>query len=231
MRPGQRPRFSSEETKCSRGSCKKPWRLDLVDGASRSRECSSLGGLGRIAQFPTDRTQPRPARRIIGTLVLEQRDSSYVDSRRWLCKSRLQRTEGAVLLTKILAVTALTLLTSSSALAAAGGCHTITGTFTTQSVPCVVPALVCVESQVAGDLEGTGLILITGFDPATQVFTGTSTNFLTNGAVLEGTIVGAMGSVVTFTGGTRQFAHATGSFVTDGAGNYTGEYCLGNGAE
>ena len=40
-----------------------------------------------------------------------------------------------------------------------------------------------------------------------------------------------MGSVVTFTGGTRQFAHATGSFVTEGAGNYTGEYCLGNGAE
>ena len=34
------------------------------------------------------------------------------------------------------------------------------------------------------------LTLITGFDPATQVFTGTTTDFLINGAVLENTITG-----------------------------------------
>lgn len=135
------------------------------------------------------------------------------------------------MLTKILAATAFALLTSSSALAAAGGCHAISGTYVNQNVPCTVPALACVESQLAGDHEGTSLTVITGFDPATQVFTGTITTILTNGAELEGTITGtlATGSVTTGTGGTRQYAHATGTTVTDGAGNYTGEYCLGNG--
>ena len=135
------------------------------------------------------------------------------------------------MLTKILAVTAFALLTSSSALAAAGGCHAISGTYVNQNIPCTVPALACVESQVTGDLAGTSLTVITGFDPATQVFTGTTTNLLTNGAVLESTIVGTLagGSVTTSTGGTRQFAHSTGTSVTDGAGNYAGEYCLGNG--
>ena len=35
-----------------------------------------------------------------------------------------------------------------------------------------------------------------------------------------------------FTGGTRQFAHATGGTVNDsidGVGTYTAEYCLGHG--
>jgi hypothetical protein len=141
------------------------------------------------------------------------------------------------LLTKILALTTFALLTSSSALAAAGGCHAISGSHQNQNVSCVPPNIACVESQVAGDLEGTGLTLITGFDPATQIFTGTITNFLTNGAVLEGTITGtlATGSVITVTGGTRQFAHATGTWRTTpgvgGAGTYAGEYCLGSGGE
>ena len=138
------------------------------------------------------------------------------------------------MLTKIFAVTAFALLTSSSALAAAGGCHTIAGTHTNRTVPCVVPAVGCVESQVTGDLEGTSLTVITHFDPVAQIYSGTWTSFLTNGAVVEGTIVGWVGSVITFTGGTRQFAHATGTLVTvpptsEGPGTHAGEYCLGNG--
>jgi len=140
------------------------------------------------------------------------------------------------MLTKILAVTALTLLTSSPALAAAGGCHTIVGTHTNQNVPCVVPAIACVESQATGTFAGTALTVITGFDPTTGIFTGTTTSFLTNGAVIESTIVGTgAGSVLTITGGTRQFAHATGGWVTTAPtatapGTSTGEYCLGQGA-
>jgi hypothetical protein len=139
------------------------------------------------------------------------------------------------MLKKTLAVTALALLTSPSALAAAGGCHAIVGTHTNQNVPCVVPALACVESQTTGTFAGTALTVITGFDPTTGIFTGTTTNFLTNGAIIENTIVGTgAGSVITITGGTRQFAHATGGSVTTAPtttapGTSTGEYCLGNG--
>jgi hypothetical protein len=138
-------------------------------------------------------------------------------------------------LTKILALTGFALLTSSSAIAAAGGCHAISGTYQNQNVPCVPPAIACVESQVTGDHAGTSLTRITGFDPATGVFTGTVTAFLINGAVLESTITGtlAAGSVITFTGGTRQYAHVTGTSRTTpavgGAGTYAGEYCLGDG--
>ena len=139
------------------------------------------------------------------------------------------------MLTKLLALTGFALVTSSSALAAPGGCHANSGTYVNRNIPCPVPALACVESQVTGDLEGTSLTVITGFDPATQVFTGTITNVLTNGAVIEETIEGtlATGSVITITGGTRQYAHATGSWRTTPGptGTYAGEYCLGKGGK
>jgi len=64
---------------------------------------------------------------------------------------------------------------------------------------------------------------------------------LDNGTVFNGTIEGTAvngiaHSVETLTGGggTRQFAHATGTIVIDGVngvGTYTGEYCLGNGGD
>ena len=137
------------------------------------------------------------------------------------------------MLRKILALTVFSLVTSSSALAGAGGCHTFAGTHVNRSVPCPVPAVGCVEATLTGDLEGTSLTVITVFDPVAQIYSGTTTTVLTNGAVLEGTIVGWMGAVITFTGGTRQFEHATGTLVTTppiGAnGTYSGEYCLGNG--
>jgi hypothetical protein len=144
------------------------------------------------------------------------------------------------MLRKILALAAFALVTSSSALAAAGGCHAISGTFVNHNVPCTVPALACVESQVTGDLAGVSTTVVTTFDPATNTFSGTTTNVLDNGAVLTATIVGSTlangvgHSVETITGGTRQFAHATGTIVIDGVngvGAYTGEYCLGNGGD
>ena len=133
---------------------------------------------------------------------------------------------------RVLMLSLVALLTASSAHASAGGCHAFAGTYVNHNVPCTVPALACVESVVSGDLAGVNTILITGFDPATQVFTGTTTSLLENGAIVTATIEGtlATGSTQTWTGGTRQFAHATGTTVTDGNGNYWGEYCLGIGA-
>ena len=144
------------------------------------------------------------------------------------------------MLTKILALAALALATSGPALAAAGGCHAVSGSFVNHNVPCAVPALACVESDVTGGLAGISTTVITGFDPATQIATGTVTNVLNNGAVLAASISdellgGGFGRATeTITGGTRQFAHATGSIVVvdttgPGVGTYTGEYCLGNG--
>ena len=72
------------------------------------------------------------------------------------------------MLTKILALTALALVTSSSALAAAGGCHAISGTHVNHNVPCTVPAIVCVESQVTGDFAGVSTTVVTTFDPVTN---------------------------------------------------------------
>ena len=128
---------------------------------------------------------------------------------------------------------AMVLLSASSAFAAQGGCHVVSGTYVNHNVPCPVPALACVESvtiaEQAGQ-DGTVLTIVTGFNPATQVFTGTTTTTLETGAVFTSTITGTLGagSVSTLTGGTRQYAHATGTFTTDGAGNFVGEYCLSN---
>lgn len=142
------------------------------------------------------------------------------------------------MLTKTLAVAALGLLTSSSALAATGGCHTVSGTYVNQIVPCTVVALVCAESQVTGDLAGTSATVVTTIGPVPHTFSGTVTEVLDHGAVVTSTIAGTVpangigNSVETITGGTRQFAHATGMLtVTDivpGAGTYTGYYCLAN---
>ena len=140
------------------------------------------------------------------------------------------------MLARILALTATALALSPSAFAAAGGCHTVSGTYVNHPAPCPVPALTCVESILTGDQAGTVLTVITAFDPATNTFTGTTTNVLENGAVLESSIVGTFlngegHSVSTLTGGTHQYAHATGvtrSQSVNGVGTYEGMYCLGN---
>lgn len=140
------------------------------------------------------------------------------------------------MLLKILGLAAFMLVTSSSALAANGGCHAVSGTFVNQNIPCTVPAIACVESQVTGGLAGVTTTIVTSFDPVTHTYSGTVTNALDGGAILTATIVGTIvngvsHSVETFTSGTRQFADATGSTVQDGVngvGTYTGEYCLGD---
>ena len=142
------------------------------------------------------------------------------------------------MLTKFIALMAVVLVSPASALAAAGGCHAVSGSYVNHNVPCTVPAIACVESQVTGGLAGVSTTVVTSFDPVTFTFSGTVTNALDRGAILTATIVGTVvngvgHSVETFTGGTRQFAHATGSTVQDsvnGIGTYTGEYCLGDDA-
>jgi hypothetical protein len=135
------------------------------------------------------------------------------------------------MLHRIIAAAALAAVSAPSALAAAGGCHAIAGTYSNRNVPCVVPALACVETIVTGDLAGTSSTIILTFDRTTTAYTGLTTNVLENGAVITSTIVGSFaggGSTQTFTGGTRQFAHAVGSLTTNSAaGTYAGEFCLG----
>jgi hypothetical protein len=141
------------------------------------------------------------------------------------------------MLKKILALAALALATSSSALSAPGGCHAVSGTFANHNIPCTVPAVACVESEVTGGLAGVTTTIVTTYDPVSHVYTGTVTNDLENGAVLTSTITGTTfngvgQSVETITGGTRQFAHATGGTAEEGVngvGTYTADYCLGQG--
>ena len=143
------------------------------------------------------------------------------------------------MLRKILAVTAFALLTSSSALAASGGCHAVSGTSVTSIVPCSVPALACRESVLTGDHAGTALTVITTFDFLTGNYTGYRTNYLANGGTIQASVVGWFGggfgnSTATITGGTRQYARATGTVFAESGpddGTYWGEYCLGNGGE
>jgi hypothetical protein len=139
------------------------------------------------------------------------------------------------MLMRVPVLVAAVLLSGSSAFAAPGGCHVTSGTYVNQNVPCPVAALACVESVTSADQaaqaqSSTVLVIITGFNPATQTFTGTTTTTLQTGAVFTSTITGtlAAGSVSTLTGGTRQYAHATGTGTTDGAGNFIFEYCLSN---
>src|SRR3954447_2056600 len=120
------------------------------------------------------------------------------------------------MLRKLLALVPMALATAPSALAAAGGCHTISGTYVNHTVPCPVVALSCVETDVSGDSAGTNFTTITAFDPATHTFYGTVVATLENGAVISNTIVGTLvggvgDSVQTLVGGTRQYAHATGT--------------------
>jgi hypothetical protein len=139
---------------------------------------------------------------------------------------------------KFLALAVLALVTSSSALAATKSCQTVSGTFVSHSVPCAIPAVSCVESRHTGALAGTSNTIVTAFDSPTRHFSGTIRFALSGGLVLRGTIVGQVvssgvtQSVVAFTGGNRQFEHATGHIANaalNRVGTYAGEVCLANG--
>lgn len=143
------------------------------------------------------------------------------------------------MLRKLPALVIVALATAPSALAAAGGCHDVSGTYVNHNVRCPVVALSCVVTDIAGDLAGTSFTTITSYVSSTHVYTGTVVTTLDNGAVTSNTIVGTLfgpvgDSVQTLVGGSRQFAHATGtihSHSDGGVGVYDGVYCLGVGTE
>jgi len=129
------------------------------------------------------------------------------------------------------ALLAVTLINSSAALAAAGGCHAFSGSYVQQAVPCL-PAIVCVDATITGDWQGVSHTVVTAYDPITNTYTGQVTITRDNGSVITATIEGVAGSgvgVETITGGTRQFVGATGTIVATGSpsvGTYSGQYCL-----
>ena len=139
---------------------------------------------------------------------------------------------------KMLALTAMALVVTPAAVAAEGGCHEVSGTSVTTIVPCTVPALACRLSVLTGDSAGTALTVITTFDVLTGNYTGYRIGYLANGAVTESSVVGWFAggfgtSTATITGGTRQYAHATGTVFSEsgpGDGTYWGEVCFGNSA-
>jgi hypothetical protein len=137
------------------------------------------------------------------------------------------------MLKKFVLLAATALLNSSSALAAAGGCHDISGTYVQQFVTCAVPAIACVDATLTGDLQGVSHTVVTTFDPTTGAFTGDVTIVRDNGSTLTSTIEGSGNGVgfETITGGTRQYLGATGTIVaTDTTahfvGVYSGQICL-----
>ena len=138
------------------------------------------------------------------------------------------------------------LATAGPASAAAGGCHAVSGTFVAASPP-TCAGIICTQGLLSGDLAGIYSFVGYAFTPSGSVL-GHSTITLDNGAmitsddesVLFGPPIPGTGFVTTvnFTGGTRQFAHATGGLVAPGvftdsgtAGTYAGKYCLGKGAQ
>ena len=126
--------------------------------------------------------------------------------------------------------------------AAAGGCHAVSGAFTAVS-PADCPSFLCTHGRLTGDLEATYDFVAVGVTPEGAV-AGRSTITLDNGAVIRGSDTSVLNSDGTFVttvrivGGTRQYAHATGSLVAPGAftssggteGTYSGTICLGTGA-
>jgi hypothetical protein len=138
------------------------------------------------------------------------------------------------MLEKVAGLAVLVLLNSSTAFAAAGGCHAISGSYVQSFVPCATPAIACVHAETTGDLAGISDTTITAFDPVTHTFSGGVRIVRDNGAVITATIEKVRENnfgTETFTGGTRQYAHATGTLVATGGstGTYSGEICLGGG--
>ena len=144
---------------------------------------------------------------------------------------------------------ALLLTTGGAALAAAGGCHSYAGDFTAVApADCDSPFGICTHGTLVGDFPSTYDFSVDTLD-AFGNYTGHSTITTTQGALIfghdSGTLVpngdGTASFVTTvhIVGGTRQYAHATGTFVAPGVldlatgdtvGTYTAEICLGVGA-
>lgn len=127
-------------------------------------------------------------------------------------------------------------------------CKPVTGHFEAQVVPppdC--PAPFCTAGRVWGGIQGDYSFAMTTIQPSGAVpsimfFTGQSAIALKNGDVLNGTDTGTLdlgpaggfASLITFTGGTGDFAGATGQIKLRGqldqaagttAGDYVGTLC------
>lgn len=122
-----------------------------------------------------------------------------------------------------------------------GGCHSYGGEFTAVTLA-ECPSFFCTRGTLTGDLEGTYDFVATGVTPTG--LTGVSTITLASGAVLFGEDVSVLNpdntfvTTVTIVGGTRQFAHATGTLVAEGVltptgteGTYSSTICLGVGGQ
>ncbi len=134
------------------------------------------------------------------------------------------------------------------ALAAAGGCHTYSGAFTAVA-PATCPGVICTHGTLAGSFPSTYDFVATSVDFSTGAYSGHSTITSKQGALIFGSDSGQLVpngdgtanfvTTVQIVGGTRQYAHATGTFVAPGVlnlatgatvGTYSATICLGNGA-
>lgn len=163
----------------------------------------------------------------------------------------------------LLAIVSMMLLTSASdssmnfslfgpfAASANSTCRPVNGSATTQVVPpptCTSPVAFCTEGRVIGGLQGDLTLTATSFVPAgdpsipsVSFFIGESVITARNGDTLVGTDAGAfdlstgtVATLITWTGGTGQYAGASGYIRVaadlDGAtgtvtSTYTGVVC------
>jgi hypothetical protein len=145
---------------------------------------------------------------------------------------------------KVLAVALAALALAGPAGGAAGGCHSVSGTFVAVSIPpftAECPSFFCTGGTLYGDLAGSYFFEAYGVSPTGDLL-GHSTITLDNGAVIHGNDTshlngdGTFVTTVNFASGTRQFAHAAGGLVAPGhftatgtEGTYSGGFCLGEG--
>jgi hypothetical protein len=146
------------------------------------------------------------------------------------------------MIVRVAVVTLVALSLAGTAAAARDGCHEVGGTFTAVTLPpggsCPSP-IFCTLGVLTGDLAGTYFFSVAGFGPGGELLAA-STITLENGAAIQGSDTSVLHPDGTFTttvsvvGGNRQYAHAAGQIVADGAftaegtaGTYAGEICLG----
>jgi hypothetical protein len=150
----------------------------------------------------------------------------------------------------VCAALAILLASAGTALAAAGGCHTYSGDFTAVApADCDSPFGICTHGTLVGDFPSTYDFSVDTLD-AFGNYTGHSTITSEQGALIfgsdSGTLVPQPDGTATFVttvqivGGTRQYAHATGTFVAPGTldlatgntvGTYSATVCLGVGSD
>lgn len=155
------------------------------------------------------------------------------------------------MLRTVAAVVGLFFATTASALAAGGGCHSYSGDFTAVApAVCPSPYGICTHGTLVGGFPSTYDFVVDTLDFGTGAYTGHSTITTAQGALIFGSDSGVLvpngdgtaGFVTTvhIVGGTRQYAHATGTFVAPGTlnlatgdtvGTYSATICLGVGAD